>query len=181
METLFPVSLDALIIAAVGLIVPLMLYRKAKGEMNKAAESFRNDLLLVVEKSTENMGKLLTDTKADAITVINELKQDLADAPEVLGQKFAQTLAKSFGGMLSGDSRLDKGLAKRMVEDFTTSQDPMVQMILGQAKNTLPYLSEQPELMPQVAGLIQKFLPNVFGNKSENSPSQGQKEKKLGL
>lgn len=177
-----PVSIDGIIIACVGLVMPFVIYWKAKHDAAKMVSGMKGDILIVAEKITKDMAlsinAMLDSTKQDAIDILNELKKDLADAPEILGKVFATTLSKSIGGMISGDTRLDKGLATRVMADVVNSQDPLVQMVLGQAKNTLPFLNEHPELMPQVIGMIQKFLPNLkLGGNSTQKPQ----EQKLGL
>ena len=114
-------------------------------------------------------------TRRDVIQIINELKADLPTSLNLLGKAMFKSVKSSEGAALSADTRLDKGLASRMVDDFLGSQSPLAKMALDYGKESIPYLREHPELLPQLITYAREF----FGQKAPQSSNN--RERFLGL
>ena len=96
--------------------------------------------------------------RKDMIQTINELKNDIPAFLGGLGKAMYRSVKSGQAGELSGDARLDKGLSERMLNDLLGSQSPWAKILLDYGKETIPYLKDHPELIMQIAPMIQQFL-----------------------
>ena len=152
------------------LVMPWILYWKARSDMRRS-----------MEKSIETVMDSAEDFKKDAIQIINELKADVAAAPQIIGAQLAKSFSGQLGGLLSGSGRLDKGLASRLFNDFTKSQSPIAQWLIEYGKESIPFLQEHPELIAEVLPHLSKLAPGLGGLLGGGGDSKPEPKSKLGL
>ena len=107
--------------------------------------------------------------RKDTIQLINELKNDLPTSIELLGKAMWKSVKGGIGATASAESRLDQGLARRMTDDFLSSQSPWAKMLLDYGKESIPYLKEHPELITQLLPMVQQFFGQKGGQRLNNS------------
>lgn len=103
-----------------------------------------------------------------ADTRINELKRDFADSLPILTKKVAESLKFSLMGQASGDARVEKGLNEAVVSDLVNAENPMVGMILDQFPQAKKYLMKNPQAVPYVLQMLQRF-----GGKTQGGTGAG--------